>query len=306
MPKVYDKVTSHTKPDWLRIKLHQSETFAEVSRLTREHRLNTICESGRCPNKSECWSNRTATLMILGDVCTRSCRFCATSSGRALPPERSEPARVAESIRLMELRHAVITSVTRDDLPDGGAAHWADTVRAIREANPGTTIELLIPDFDGRADLIDRVIEAGADIVGHNLETVRRLTPSIRSRATYETSLRTLAHIASRGVVAKSGLMVGLGETDGEVLEAFRDLVSAGCRIVTVGQYLRPTLQHVAVEEYVTPEKFEWYRVQAMACGFDYAACAPLVRSSYRAQEALEASRKKNDDENAPRPSFRA
>ncbi len=287
MPKVYDKVIPHTKPDWLKIKLPSSEQFAHVERITRQNGLHTICSSGRCPNKSECWSNRTATFMILGDICTRSCRFCATATGKALPADPAEPQGVARSVRLMELAHAVITSVTRDDLPDGGARHWADTVRAVRGENPGTTVEILIPDLDARPELIDIVVDSAPHIIGHNIETVRRLTPSVRSRAKYETSLRTIAHIASRGAIAKSGLMLGLGETEDEILETLDDLRAAGCRIVTIGQYLRPTMAHAPVTEYVTPEKFAWYGGQALAKGFDYAASGPMVRSSYKAHEAL-------------------
>lgn len=288
MPKVYEKAGVHIKPEWLKIKLPGGETYAEVAHIVKRHGLHTICSSGMCPNKAECWSRRTATFMILGDVCTRSCKFCATKTGKTLPVDTNEPGQVAESIRLMGLKHAVITSVTRDDLPDGGAYHWADTVRAIRAINPETTIELLIPDLDGKAELIDVVLDAGADIVGHNLETVERLTPLVRSRAKYATSLQTLSHIASRGVIAKSGLMLGLGETDEEVLATFDHLRSAGCRIVTLGQYLRPSMKHYPVHEYVTPEKFEWYKQEALARGFSYVASAPLVRSSYLADAALE------------------
>ncbi len=283
------KVGIHTKPDWLKIRLPLDETFAEVARIARHGTLHTICESGRCPNRAECWSRRTATFMILGDTCTRSCRFCATATGKGLPIDPREPAQVADSIHAMGLRHAVVTSVTRDDLPDGGAAHWVAAVEAIRAVNPQTTIELLIPDFDAREALIDRVVAARPDIIGHNIETVRRLTPIVRSRAQYETSLKTLAHIAVSGITAKSGLMVGLGETRDEVLETLDDLAAAGVRIVTIGQYLRPTLAHIAVSEYVTPAIFEFYRVEALKRGFDYVASAPLVRSSYMAHKALEA-----------------
>ena len=234
MPDYHDEVTRHRKPDWLKIKLHRSEEFGEVARIVREHGLHTICSSGRCPNQAECWSRRTATFMILGDICTRSCKFCATATGKPLPPDPDEPRKLARSISLMGLKHCVVTSVDRDDLPDGGAALWAESVRAVRELNPDTTIELLIPDFDAREELIDLVADARPDILGHNIETVRRLTPQVRSRAKYEVSLRTLAHIARRGLTAKSGLMVGLGETDSEVLEAVDDLVGAGVQILTI------------------------------------------------------------------------
>lgn len=227
--------------------------------------------------------------MILGEICTRNCRFCATRSGRPLPPDPSEPGEVAQSARLMQLRHIVVTSVTRDDLPDGGAAHWAATVRAVRKENPDATIELLIPDLDANSALLETVLASGPDIVGHNIETVGRLTPLVRSRATYETSLKTLRLLAERGAVTKSGLMVGLGERDDEVLQTLADLREAGVRIVTLGQYLRPTLEHYPVAAYITPEQFDRYRREALRMGFSYCASAPLVRSSYLADEAMRA-----------------
>ncbi len=229
--------------------------------------------------------------MLLGDICTRSCRFCATRSGRPAPADADEPRNVAQSIALMHLRYAVLTSVTRDDLPDGGAAHWAQTVRAIRSQNSETAIELLIPDFDARQDLLDIVIASKPDIIGHNIETVERLTPEVRSRATYRTSLETLRYLSEQGVVTKSGLMVGLGESEAEVLQTLHDLREAGVRIVTLGQYLRPTLAHHPVEAYITPEAFEQYRLRALEMGFDYCASAPLVRSSYLAEDALQSVR---------------
>ena len=290
MPKLYDdRVDVAKKPGWLKIRLHRTAQFAEVDRIVREHALHTICSSGMCPNKAECWSRRTATFMILGDVCTRSCRFCATRTGRPLPPDAAEPEQLARSVKLMGLRHVVVTSVTRDDLADQGAGHWAAAVEAVRRENHDATIELLIPDFDARPELLDTVAAAKPDIIGHNIETVERLTPQVRSRARYATSLRTLEYLAQRGVATKSGLMLGLGETDDEVVRTLHDLRRAGVRIVTLGQYLRPTLEHYPVAEYITPEKFEAYRQQALAMGFDYCASAPMVRSSYRAQEALEA-----------------
>lgn len=287
MPKLYGDVKVPKKPDWLKIRLHRTAEYAEVQRIVDTHSLHTICSSGMCPNKAECWSRRTATFMILGEVCTRSCRFCATRSGRPAPPDAEEPEHVAESVRLMGLRHVVLTSVTRDDLPDGGALHWARTVEAIRRRNPEATIELLIPDLDARPELIDIVLASKPDIVGHNIETVERLTPQVRSRARYRTSLQTLRHIARSGAAAKSGLMVGLGETDDEVSRTLHDLHAAGVRIVTIGQYLRPTLEHCPVAEYITPEKFDRYRQEALDMGFAYCASAPLVRSSYLADEAL-------------------
>ena len=276
-----------TKPDWLKIRLHRTETFAEVERIVRHHALHTICSSGRCPNKSECWSRRTATFMILGDVCTRSCRFCATRSGRPSGVDAGEPQNVAASVALMGLRHVVLTSVTRDDLPDRGAAHWAATVEAVRERCPGVTVEVLLPDFDARGELIDTVLRSQPAIAGHNIETVERLTPRVRSRAEYRRSLAALEHMGSRGFVTKSSLMTGLGERGDEVLSTLRDLRNAGVRIVTIGQYLQPTPQHWEVAEYVTPERFAEYRHAALEMGFDYCASAPLVRSSYLAEEAL-------------------
>ncbi len=293
MPKFYDKADVLKKPGWLKIRLHRSEAFAEVRQIVAEHGLHTICSSGKCPNQAECWSRRTATFMILGDICTRGCRFCATRTGRPSAPDADEPRKVAESVALMKLRYVVLTSVTRDDLPDGGAAHWAATVEAGRAQNPAGVIELLIPDLDARPDLLDRVLASKPDIVGHNIETVARLTPQIRSRATYRTSLETLRQLKSRGATTKSGLMVGLGERDDEVLQTLRDLREAGVSIVTIGQYLRPTLDHWPVAEYVTPERFEEYRRQALEMGFAYCASAPLVRSSYMAEEALRSVEKR-------------
>ncbi len=286
MPTFYDKVNVLKKPEWLKIRLHRTAEFAEVQRIVEKHGLHTICSSGRCPNQAECWSHRTATFMILGDICTRGCRFCATQTGRPLAPDASEPQKVAESVALMQLRHVVVTSVTRDDLEDGGAAHWAATVEAIREKNPDAVIELLIPDLDAKPHLLDVVIASKPDIIGHNIETVERLTPEVRSRAKYRTSMATLRYLSSRGVATKSGLMVGLGESDDEVLQTLRDLRDAGVEIVTLGQYLRPTLEHYPVAAYITPEKFEWYRLRALEMGFKYCASAPMVRSSYRAEEA--------------------
>ena len=225
--------------------------------------------------------------MILGDICTRGCRFCATQTGRPLAPDANEPQQVAESVKLMQLRYVVLTSVTRDDLEDGGARHWAATVEAIRQENPDAAIELLIPDLDAKDELLDIILASKADIVGHNIETVERLTPEVRSRAKYRTSLATLRYLSEQGAVTKSGIMVGLGETDDEVIQTLKDLREAGVRIVTLGQYLRPSLEHYPVAAYITPEKFDWYRQKAMEMGFDYCASAPLVRSSYLAEEAL-------------------
>lgn len=293
MPKLYEQVTSIRKPDWLKIRLHRTADYAEVRHIVEQHNLHTICSSGRCPNQAECWSRRTATFMILGDICTRGCRFCATQTGRPLVPDVNEPQQVAESVRLMQLRYVVLTSVTRDDLEDGGARHWAATVEAIRKENPDAAIELLIPDLDAKDELLDIILASKADIVGHNIETVERLTPEVRSRAKYRTSLATLRYLSEQGAVTKSGIMVGLGETDDEVIQTLHDLREAGVRIVTLGQYLRPSLEHYPVAAYITPEKFDWYRQKAMEMGFDYCASAPLVRSSYLAEEALKSVEKK-------------
>ena len=291
MPKLHDKADVLKKPGWLKIRLHRTPEWAEVRHIVETHKLTTICSRGMCSNQTECWSRRTATVMIRGDICTRGCRCCATRTGQPLEPDAGEPERVAQSVALMQLRYVVVTSVTRDDLPDGGARHWAATVEAIRTKNPDAVIELLIPDFDARGELLDTVLASKPDIVGHNIETVERLTPLVRSRARYRTSLETLRLLAEKGAVTKSGLMLGLGESDDEVLQTLHDLRDAGVRIVTLGQYLRPTLEHYPVAAYITPEKFEWYRLRALEMGFSYCASAPLVRSSYMAEEALRSVR---------------
>lgn len=292
MPNLNDKVTRRIKPEWLKIKLHDGEGFAEVAHIVERHGLHTICSSGKCPNKAECWSRKTATFMILGDICTRGCKFCATPTGKPLPIEHNEPERVAESIRLMGLRHAVITSVDRDDLADAGADHWRRVVEAIKTINPNTTVEVLLPDFDGKRELIEFALQAKPHIVGHNLETVERITPLVRSRAKYRTSLEALRIMSESGIPTKSGIMLGLGETHEEVLQALRDLRQAGVEIVTLGQYLRPTAKHYPVDRYVTPEEFDTLKEEALAMGFKYVASAPLVRSSYLADRAVEACQK--------------
>ncbi len=289
MPSLRSRAFNLSKPDWLKIRLHSNPTYAEVERIVKDHSLHTICSSGMCPNKAECWSRKTATFMLMGDICTRNCRFCATLTGRPLPLDPTEPEKLAESVELMGLRHIVLTSVTRDDLEDHGAEHWVKAVEAIRRSGRSTTIELLISDMNACEDLLKIVVSSGADIIGHNIETTRSLTPDIRSNAHYERSLKTLSILAAAGAVTKSGIMVGLGESDDEIIETLRDLRDVGVKIVTLGQYLRPTLEHHPVARYVTPERFEWYRQQALAMGFSYCASAPLVRSSYLADEALEA-----------------
>lgn len=275
------------KPAWLKIKLPKGENFLNVSHAVSENRLHTICKSGNCPNQAECWEKGTATLMILGNTCTRNCRFCAVDHGKPLPPDSGEPARVAETVKLMRLKHCVLTSVTRDDLPDGGAALWAETIRKVKELNPQTTIEALIPDFNGYEEALQIVIDSSPEILSHNLETVERLTPVIRNRAQYRRSLAVLQYISQAGVTAKSGIMLGLGETEEEVLEAMNDLLDAGCSIFTLGQYLRPTLQNIAVAEYIHPDVFEKYRKAGLAKGFRFVESGPLVRSSYHAENHL-------------------
>lgn len=261
------------------------ENYSRVKRLIEKNHLHTICTSGNCPNIGECWNAGTATFMILGEICTRACKFCATHTGKPLPPDREEPNRLAESVRTLHLNHCVITSVDRDDLPDRGSSFWADTVRIIKEINPGITIETLIPDFDGRAEYIQRVIEAGPDVISHNIETVRRLTPLIRTKAKYETSLNVLRYISGKGIRTKSGLMVGLGENENEIKETIHDLYISGCRILTVGQYLQPTLNHMKAVSFISPEKFEEYRKMAYNEGFEMVECHPLVRSSFHAEK---------------------
>lgn len=278
---------SRRLPSWLKMERASGEKYTMVRRLVEDNHLHTICTSGNCPNIGECWNVGNATLMILGDICTRSCRFCGTASGRPLPPDSGEPERVAGVVKALGLKHCVITSVDRDDLPDGGSRHWAETIRKIKEDNPDVTIEALIPDFRGNIEDIDRVIRAGPEVISHNIETVRRLTPAIRSVAKYEVSLSVLKHIASHGLRAKSGLMLGLGESEDEVTEALHDLYSSGCRIVTMGQYLAPSLNHIPVAEYVTPKKFDEYRRKGLDIGFEFVESGPLVRSSYHAEKHI-------------------
>jgi lipoic acid synthetase len=273
------------KPEWLKVKLPQGEMPAHVSAVIREHRLHTICTSALCPNRGECWGNGTATFLIGGDICTRSCKFCSVTTGRPAPLDPAEPRNIAASVRMLQLKHAVLTSVDRDDLDDLGASHWVNVIKAVKAANPGTTMEALIPDFQGRRALTDMVIEAKPEIVSHNLETVRRLSKTVRNRATYEVSLDVVRQIAASGaVVAKSGIMLGLGETRDEALETMRDLRYAGCSVMTIGQYLRPSPSNIPVVEYIRPEVFEEYRIAGEEMGFTFVESAPLVRSSYHAE----------------------
>ncbi len=282
-----NKQTSRRKPDWLKIKLPQSGKYAEVQKNIRKNGLHTICTSGKCPNLGECWDRGTATLMILGDICTRSCKFCAVKTGKPLPADKNEPLKVARSVKALNLKHCVLTSVDRDDLPDKGAEIWAETVIQIKKLNPQTTIETLIPDFDGNKKLLQKVIDAKPEVISHNLETVRRLTPQIRSRAKYETSLKVIKYLSDAGVVSKSGIMVGLGESFDEVTELMTDLRAAGCKVLTIGQYLQPTPKHIEVTEYVHPDIFKKWEKIALEKGFTYVESSPLVRSSYHAEKHI-------------------
>ena len=273
------------KPAWLKTKIPTGKNYLYVREIVEKNKLHTICTSGNCPNIADCWGRGTATLMILGDICTRSCKFCNVKTGRPEPVDFDEPDRVAKSVKLMGVKHCVLTSVDRDDLEDGGAEIWAKTIRKIKELNPETTIEALIPDFDGRKELIQKVIETKPEVISHNLETVKRLTPIIRSKARYELSLKVVKYISASEVRSKSGIMAGLGETEEEVFETMDDLHSVGCEVLTIGQYLQPTKHHLPVKEFVTPEMFEKFRKAGLEKGFRYVESSPLVRSSYHAEK---------------------
>ena len=275
------------KPEWLKTNIGTNSRYTDTKRIVDTHKLHTICSSGRCPNLGECWGMGTATFMIGGNICTRACRFCNTLSGKPLPLDPHEPEQVAESVRLMKLSHAVITSVDRDDLPDLGTRHWTETIRAIRRVNPKVTIEALIPDFQGRQELIALLIDSHPEILAHNIETVRRLTPEVRSVARYDTSLAVLRQIAESGIKTKSSIMVGLGETSEEVEETMDDLLANGCKRLTIGQYLQPSRKHYPVKEYVTPEQFARYKETGLRKGFETVVSGPLVRSSYHAEKHL-------------------
>lgn len=275
------------KPEWLKVKLPIGEEYRKVRALVTEKKLHTICESGNCPNMGECWGAGTATFMILGNVCTRSCGFCAVATGRPSAVDLQEPARVAESVRVMGVKHAVVTSVDRDDLKDGGSHIWVETIRTIRKVSPGTTLETLIPDFQGKWDNLQRVIDEAPEIISHNLETVRRLTKQVRIQAKYDRSLEVLKRISDGGVRAKSGIMLGLGETEEEILESMDDLRGSGVSILTLGQYLQPTKAHLEVASWITPEQFAKYKEIGLEKGFRYVESGPLVRSSYHAEKHL-------------------
>ena len=278
-----------TKPKWLRVKLPVGKKYTELRGVVDKYKLNTICTSGSCPNMGECWGEGTATFMILGNICTRSCGFCGVKTGRPETVEWDEPEKVARSIKLMSIKHAVITSVDRDDLKDGGSIIWAETIKAIRRANPNTTLERLIPDFQGNKKNIDRLIEVAPEVISHNLETVRRLTREVRIQAKYDQSLEVLKYLKDSGQRrTKSGIMLGLGETEEEVIETLHDLAKAKVDIVTIGQYLQPTKKHLPVKEFITPEQFEKYKKIGLELGFRHVESGALVRSSYKAQKHLE------------------
>jgi len=280
-------LTREPKPKWLRVKLPTGEEYAKVRKLVDENKLHTICQSGNCPNMGECWGAGTATFMILGNICTRSCRFCAVATGKPIGVDKNEPQRVANSVKLMNIKHCVITSVDRDDLKDGGAGIWVETIKAIRKECPETTIESLIPDFAGKWENLQMIIDVAPEIVSHNLETVRRLTKQVRVQAKFDRSLEALKRLKDGGMKTKSGIMLGLGETEEEIIETMNDLRNSKVDILTIGQYLQPTANHLPVAEFITPEKFLEYKFIGLKMGFRYVESGPLVRSSYHAEKHL-------------------
>ncbi len=275
------------KPDWLRVKLPTGKEYAQVREIVSKHKLHTICESGNCPNMGECWGEGTATFMILGNICTRSCGFCNVATGRPLAVDLQEPKRIAESVRLMNVKHCVITSVDRDDLKDGGSIIWAETIKAIRAESPQTKFETLIPDFQGMWENLQRIIDVKPDIVSHNLETVRRLTRQVRIQAKYDRSLEVIRRLHDGGMKTKSGIMLGLGETEEEIYETMDDLRNAGCDVLTMGQYLQPTSKHLPVIAFIRPEAFAKYKMIGIDKGFRFVESGPLVRSSYHAEKHI-------------------
>lgn len=283
--------TTNKKPDWLRVRLPIGESYRQVRSLVETYKLHTICQSGNCPNMGECWGAGTATFMILGNTCTRSCGFCSVATGRPDPVDWDEPQRVAEAIHLMKVRHAVLTSVDRDELEDGGSIIWENTIRAVRALNPETTLETLIPDFKGEKPNIDRIIDAAPEVVSHNLETVERLTKQVRIQAKYHRSLEVIRYLKQGGMRTKSGIMLGLGEAREEVVQSMHDLKDNGCDVLTLGQYLQPTKNHLPVSRYIHPDEFAEYRELGYDMGFDYVESGPLVRSSYHAERHLYSGR---------------
>jgi lipoic acid synthetase len=282
-----DYIETIRKPKWLKVKLPTGEAYKNVRGITKSHNLHTICESGNCPNMGECWGAGTATFMILGNICTRSCGFCNVMTGRPLAVDVLEPKKVAESIKLMKVKHAVITSVDRDDLQDGGASIWVETIKEIRRQNPTTTMETLIPDFKGRIQDIQKIITAAPEVVSHNMETVRRLTKKVRIQAKYDRSLDTLMYLYDGGIKTKSGVMLGLGETEEEIIETMHDLRAVGVSILTLGQYLQPSKKHLPVVEFISPEQFKKYKEKGISLGFQHVESSPLVRSSYHAEKHI-------------------
>lgn len=279
------KADFRRKPEWLKIRLPRGFKTSQVVGLLNEKHLHTICSSGMCPNRGECWGAGTATFMIGGNICTRNCKFCNVTHGKPLPIDEKEIDDIVHSIKELSLKHVVITSVDRDDLPDLGASHWAHLIRRIKAECPGVTMEVLIPDFQGRKELIDMVIAEKPEVISHNMETVRRLTPDVRTFATYDTSLEVIRHIAESGIRSKSGIMLGLGETEEEIIQTMDDLRAVGCEVMTIGQYLQPSKSHYPIHEYVTPEKFEEYGAIGRSKGFRHMESAPMVRSSYHAEK---------------------
>ena len=275
------------KPEWLRVKLPTGEDYAKVRNIVDTHKLHTICQSGNCPNMGECWGAGTATFMILGNICTRSCKFCAVATGRPLPADWNEPERVANSVKLMNIKHCVITSVDRDDLKDGGSIIWVETIKAIRAASPTTTMETLIPDFQGKWENLQNIIDIAPEIVSHNVETVRRLTREVRVQAKYDRSLEVLRRLKEGGMKTKSGIMLGLGETEEEIFETMDDLRAVGLDILTIGQYLQPTPKHLPVQAFIHPDKFKLYKEVGLEKGFRFVESGALVRSSYHAEKHL-------------------
>lgn len=288
MQSTKKKAMNVRKPKWLKSFFPTGKKYLQLKDIVKKENLHTICESGMCPNRGECWSSGTATFMILGNICTRNCKFCNVTTGKPLEVDKAEPNRVAKSVQLMDLNHCVITSVDRDDLEDRGAKTWAKTIRQIKKINPETSIETLIPDFDAKEELLDLVIAEDPDVVSHNLETVERLTNSIRTKATYQKSLKVLKYLKEKGMLTKSGIMLGLGETREEILATMDSLRSVDCDIFTLGQYLRPAKENIEVQQYVTPETFEEYKQIALDKGFKFVESSPLVRTSYKSQEHLE------------------
>jgi lipoic acid synthetase len=280
-----EKTKIQRKPKWMKSPLPSGKTYIDVKSIVAKNRLHTICTSGNCPNMGECWNAGTATFMILGEICTRACGFCNTKTGKPLAVDYDEPNRIADSVEKMKLKHCVLTSVDRDDLEDGGAEIWATTIREIKKRTPNVTIECLIPDFNGDKDLIKIVIDAGPEVISHNMETVRRLTPSTRTKAKYDTSLQVIKTVSESSARSKSGIMLGLTETREEVLETMRDLRNVGCEVITIGQYLQPTPKHLPIHEFITPEVFKEYETIGLEMGFRYVESGPLVRSSYHAEK---------------------